>query len=94
MIDKKIGILNFHFSTNNYGAVIQAYALQQHLILIGYNVENIDLKPNTFWKTKEQQVSDSSIKIVTGNALTWLEGVNRNKKDLRHLAFEFPAKSE
>lgn len=52
MIDKKIGILNFHFSTNNYGAVIQAYALQQHLILIGYNVENIDLKPNTFWKTK------------------------------------------
>jgi len=51
MNEKKIGILNFHFSRNNYGAVIQAYALQKHLILNGYNVENIDLKPKIFWKT-------------------------------------------
>lgn len=52
MVGKRIGILNFHFSNNNYGAVIQAYALQQHLILSGYNVENIDLKPKPFWKTQ------------------------------------------
>lgn len=48
----KIGILNFHFSNNNYGAVLQTYALQQYLESVGYTSENIDLKPKTYWKSR------------------------------------------
>ncbi|VXB50481.1 conserved hypothetical protein [Flavobacterium sp. 9AF] len=48
----QIGLLNFHFSNNNYGAVLQTYALQQALEAIGYYAENIDLKPKTYWKSK------------------------------------------
>lgn len=40
----KIGILTFHWATN-YGAVLQAYALQQYLALHGYDVEIIDYVP-------------------------------------------------
>lgn len=40
----KIGILTFHWATN-YGAVLQAYALQKHLAQAGHNVYVIDYKP-------------------------------------------------
>jgi len=41
---KKIGILTFH-SAHNYGAVLQAYALQEHLVENGFTVEIIDYRP-------------------------------------------------
>lgn len=41
----KIGILTFH-RAHNYGAVLQAYALQEFLINLGYNVEIIDYRPS------------------------------------------------
>lgn len=37
----KIGILTFH-NTTNYGAILQAYALQKHIIDIGQNCEVIN----------------------------------------------------
>lgn len=40
---KKIGILNFHDSNFNYGAVLQAVALQESLKQLGYKSENINL---------------------------------------------------
>lgn len=40
---KKVGILNFHHSTHNYGAVLQAYALQEALAKLGYDSEHISL---------------------------------------------------
>ncbi len=40
----KIGILTFH-CPHNYGAVLQAYALQQYLLKLGYEVEIIDYRP-------------------------------------------------
>lgn len=40
----KIGILTFHCAYN-YGAVLQAYALQEYLRLAGYDVEIIDYCP-------------------------------------------------
>jgi len=40
----KIGILTFHWATN-YGAVLQAFALQKYLEKKGYNTEIIDYKP-------------------------------------------------
>ena len=41
---KKIGILTFHWATN-YGAVLQAYALQNYLSLAGFDTEVIDYRP-------------------------------------------------
>lgn len=43
----KIGILTFH-SVDNYGAVLQAYALQAFLVSQGYHVEIIDYRPSYF----------------------------------------------
>lgn len=40
----KIGIITFHWGAN-YGAVIQAYALQKHISLLGHDVEIIDYRP-------------------------------------------------
>lgn len=41
----KIGILTFHCA-HNYGAVLQAYALQEHLCSLGHEVYIIDYRPN------------------------------------------------
>ena len=41
---KKIGIITFHWAAN-YGAVLQAYALQQFLLKHGYDAEIIDYRP-------------------------------------------------
>lgn len=40
----KIGILTFHCA-HNYGAVLQAYALQEKIKMLGYDVEIIDYQP-------------------------------------------------
>lgn len=40
----KIGILTFHFG-NNYGGILQCYALQQVLKSLGHDVEVIDYQP-------------------------------------------------
>lgn len=45
----KIGILTFHWAAN-YGAVLQAYALQQALKSLGANVEIIDYYPASYKK--------------------------------------------
>lgn len=42
---KKVAILNMHFSNNNYGAVLQAAALQEFLRKEGYDPVNIKLIP-------------------------------------------------
>lgn len=41
---KKIAIITFHWATN-FGAVLQAYALQQHLLSSGHEAEIIDYVP-------------------------------------------------
>lgn len=43
----KIGIMTFHWATN-YGAVLQAYALQEYLISKGFSVEIINYKPRRY----------------------------------------------
>lgn len=43
-MQKKIGIITFHYK-NNFGAVLQCYALQEFLKRQGYLVEIINLKP-------------------------------------------------
>lgn len=43
----KIGILTFHWGTN-YGAILQAYCLQEYLIEQGYDVSIINYKPKQY----------------------------------------------
>ena len=43
----KIGILTFHWATN-YGAILQAYCLQEYLIEQGHSVEIINYKPSEY----------------------------------------------
>lgn len=43
--NKKIGLLNFHYSNHNYGAVLQASALEYCIREKGYQVEHIDFIP-------------------------------------------------
>lgn len=43
----KIGIMTFHWAAN-YGAILQAFALQQYLIGLGHNVEVINYKPRKY----------------------------------------------
>ena len=39
----KIGVLTFH-RADNWGAVLQAYALQQYLMMLGNDVDMIDYR--------------------------------------------------
>ena len=45
----KIGILTYHFA-RNYGAVLQCYALVQHLSAAGHDVSVIDYRPRVLEK--------------------------------------------
>jgi hypothetical protein len=44
--DMRIGICTLHWS-DNYGAVLQAYALQMHLAGLGHDVRVLDIRPQT-----------------------------------------------
>lgn len=43
----KIGILTFHWATN-YGAILQAWCLQEYLTDLGHEVEIVNYKPSQF----------------------------------------------
>lgn len=65
----RIGIITFH-RAHNYGAVLQCYALQQHLILCGYDAEVIDYNNKDLWayydwrdREYENRIKDNPIKI-------------------------------
>lgn len=44
----KIGILNFYYSNNNYGAVLQAYALRNMIKGMGYEAEIINFRNSPY----------------------------------------------
>lgn len=46
----KIGILTFHWGTN-YGAILQAFALQEYLKRLGHDVYIINYRPRQYKKT-------------------------------------------
>jgi hypothetical protein len=47
----KIGLLTFH-AAHNYGAVLQAYATQEQIIEMGFDIEVIDYNPDYLVKQK------------------------------------------
>lgn len=62
----RIGILTFHCA-HNYGAVLQAYALQQYLIGLGHNVDVVDYKPR--WIVNDYKVINDWRRFVSKNPL-------------------------
>lgn len=51
-MNKKIGLLNYHYSDHNYGAVLQAAALADVISRFGYSVEHIDFIPKKIAQKK------------------------------------------
>lgn len=72
---KKIGILTFH-KVINYGAVLQAYALQRKVRDLGFDAELIDYAPQGMVNPSTFSLMDTLIKL-----LRYLV----NPPDLRHL---------
>jgi hypothetical protein len=58
MKSKRIGLLNFHYSNNNYGAVLQACAIQDVIKKLGYDVENINFIPSPSQKKLKNYLGD------------------------------------
>ncbi|QKJ50679.1 hypothetical protein G9396_05230 [Providencia rettgeri] len=54
MKQEKVGILNFQYSDHNYGAVLQAAALENIVKQLGYNVEHINYLPYNKKKFKNK----------------------------------------
>lgn len=77
----RIGILTFHCA-HNYGAVLQAYALQEYLSSIGHDVQIIDYRPDYLVKPY----------AISGERKSFLERVMdlpiASQKRKRHERFE------
>lgn len=66
---KKVGILTFHWATN-FGAVLQAYALQKCLEKMGFDAEVINYRPYriiliqkiTMWRNYEHQRKERALR--------------------------------
>ena len=75
----KVGILTYHFGAN-YGAILQAFALQETVSGLGHQVHVIDYRPNSrilpkFWKgwldssLSTERVHNRYIQLRYGKAL-------------------------
>lgn len=71
----KVGILTFHYA-DNYGAVLQAYALQTYLESLGHNVEIIDYRPRYITHGGRFRIPRSK-KDLVGNAQVALIKISR-----------------
>ncbi|MFQ2108010.1 polysaccharide pyruvyl transferase family protein [Aeromonas rivipollensis] len=71
-MNKKIGLLNFHYSDHNYGAVLQAAALADVISRLGYSVEHIDFIPKKIEQKKTLRQLSISILAVLG-IKSWLK---------------------
>lgn len=63
---KKIGVLNFQYSDHNYGAVLQAVALEHVLRKLDNNVEHINYIPLS---TNKKTAKNYVIKLIDGLGL-------------------------
>lgn len=65
-MNKKIGLLNFHYSDHNYGAVLQAAALADVVTQLGYNTEHVDFIPAKIEKKKTPRQRLVAVLAVLG----------------------------
>lgn len=80
----KIGILTFHWATN-YGAVLQAYALQEYLKQHGYDAEIINYVPYTGKKTIINCIKTKRFLSIPKNFLTYLKELKIDKFRKKYL---------
>ena len=80
---KRVGILNFHFSNCNYGAVLQAASLQAFLRENGYDPVNIDFVPDSgesvSLAAKARKLLRPIKKIITGGKKKSSDGVTNSE---------------
>lgn len=100
----KIGILTFHCA-ENFGAVLQAYALQTFLEEKGHEVQIIDYCPNyicdkyayfdEYFKTSYKKSKKLFFKLLIYNLLTFSDKKKRKKvfRDFRNNYFKLTDKS-
>ena len=67
---KKIGIITI-VKVNNYGAELQAFALQKKLELMGYHTEIIDYLYYKNWRFKDTKESQPFIPMSRKEKLTY-----------------------
>lgn len=84
----KIGILTFHCA-HNYGAMLQCYALQEHLVSMGHSVKVINYQPT--YLLKPYNVFDID-RIFSKNVFKMIKNILREllllpKRIRRHRAF-------
>ncbi|MFR2058366.1 MAG: polysaccharide pyruvyl transferase family protein [Oscillospiraceae bacterium] len=75
----KVGILTFH-RANNYGAVLQAYALQTYLETIGVNAEIVDYRSAYLEKAyRGHSLANKDIKKLLRDLSDWPIRYLKNK---------------
>ena len=69
---KTIGIMTFHWATN-YGAVLQAYSLQEYLCSVGNDVKIIDYFPTSYNHSIIKCFHGRTIKKIRSNFVEWIK---------------------
>lgn len=80
----KIGIITFHWATN-YGAVLQAYALQTYLTQCGHEVGVIDYVPHTQSKKLSKCFLTKRLWLVPSRLLEYVKELRLNQFRRRYL---------
>ena len=86
---KKIGITTFHFE-NNYGAVLQAYSLQNTIKKFGYCVEIIDFRSQNMLKVYEGNSFKEKIHKLL--SYYWIKRINKKFIDFRKNLYSMTSK--
>lgn len=83
----KIGILTFHCAYN-YGAVLQAYALQEYLLQLGNKAYIINYKPKYLLNAKRKSAYSVRVKMFIKKLLTY-KSYSEQKKKFHGFCCEF-----
>lgn len=75
-----VGLLNFHYSDNNYGAVLQAAALFRVVKTLGYEVEQIDFIPHFY--------NDTFLSRLKVKVINFIDTYIKHKKPIDNQCFE------
>ncbi|HGN0869675.1 TPA: polysaccharide pyruvyl transferase family protein [Providencia alcalifaciens] len=80
MKQKKVGILNFQYSDHNYGAVLQAAALENVVKQLGYNAEHINYIPynNGLKNRLKKSFFGHLVKVILGKSSFFNYVTNQN----------------
>lgn len=96
MKNKKIAIITWH-TYNNYGGVLQAYALRQAIKKLGVdNVDTINYKSNLPKNFKKMKLKDLAIKLLThnNNIKNLIQQNSEKFNDFRENNFTYTKKCE